>query len=83
MKQTLLLVEDDKNLADGLLVSLEQAGYECLHAELISEVEQYWEKSGFSYLRQTTSRWRFCSTLSELEKNERCSRHTVNGFSYS
>ncbi|MBE5201016.1 DNA-binding response regulator, partial [Vibrio parahaemolyticus] len=31
MKQTLLLVEDDKNLADGLLVSLEQAGYECLH----------------------------------------------------
>ncbi|MEF1174625.1 DNA-binding response regulator, partial [Vibrio sinaloensis] len=23
MKQTLLLVEDDKNLADGLLVSLE------------------------------------------------------------
>ncbi|MCG9555101.1 response regulator transcription factor [Vibrio sp. Isolate31] len=43
MKQTLLLVEDDKNLADGLLVSLEQAGYECLHAELISEVEGYWE----------------------------------------
>lgn len=45
MKQTLLLVEDDKNLADGLLVSLEQAGYVCLHAELISEVEQYWEKA--------------------------------------
>ncbi|MEZ8378420.1 response regulator transcription factor VxrB [Vibrio splendidus] len=45
MKQTLLLVEDDKNLADGLLVSLEQAGYECLHAELISEVESYWEQA--------------------------------------
>ena len=45
MKQTLLLVEDDKNLADGLLVSLEQAGYECFHAESIAEVEQYWEKS--------------------------------------
>ncbi|MEZ8020030.1 response regulator transcription factor VxrB [Vibrio splendidus] len=45
MKQTLLLVEDDKNLADGLLVSLEQAGYECLHAELISEVEGYWDKA--------------------------------------
>ncbi|MFM2599563.1 response regulator transcription factor VxrB [Vibrio fortis] len=45
MKQTLLLVEDDKNLADGLLVSLEQAGYECLHAELISEVERYWEQA--------------------------------------
>tara|TARA_Y100001956_G_scaffold65387_1_gene66309 strand:+ start:251 stop:898 length:648 start_codon:yes stop_codon:yes gene_type:complete len=41
----LLLVEDDKNLADGLLVSLEQAGYECLHAELISEVEGYWEQA--------------------------------------
>ncbi|WED24372.1 response regulator transcription factor [Vibrio sp. JC009] len=45
MKQTLLLVEDDKNLADGLLVSLEQAGYECLHAEKISEVAALWEKS--------------------------------------
>ncbi|MEZ9258609.1 response regulator transcription factor VxrB [Vibrio splendidus] len=45
MKQTLLLVEDDKNLADGLLVSLEQAGYECLHAELISQVEGYWEQA--------------------------------------
>nr|WP_306416748.1 response regulator transcription factor VxrB [Vibrio sp. D420a] len=41
----MLLVEDDKNLADGLLVSLEQAGYECLHAELISEVEGYWEQA--------------------------------------
>ena len=45
MKQTLLLVEDDKNLADGLLVSLEQAGYECLHAETIAEVKQHWEKA--------------------------------------
>lgn len=45
MKQTLLLVEDDKNLADGLLVSLEQAGYNCLHAEKISEVRQYWEQA--------------------------------------
>ncbi|MBD1559073.1 response regulator transcription factor [Vibrio sp. S9_S30] len=45
MKQTLLLVEDDKNLADGLLVSLEQAGYECHHAETISEVSPLWEKA--------------------------------------
>lgn len=45
MKQTLLLVEDDKNLADGLLVSLEQAGYDCLHAETIAGVKQYWEKA--------------------------------------
>lgn len=45
MKQTLLLVEDDKNLADGLLVSLEQAGYECLHAECIAEVADYWPKA--------------------------------------
>lgn len=44
MKQTLLLVEDDRNLADGLLVSLEQAGYECFHAETIAEVAQYWDK---------------------------------------
>lgn len=45
MKQTLLLVEDDKNLADGLLVSLEQAGYDCLHAERIAEVKQHWDKA--------------------------------------
>lgn len=45
MKQTLLLVEDDKNLADGLLVSLEQAGYECLHAETLAEVEPLWEQA--------------------------------------
>ncbi|USD68232.1 response regulator transcription factor VxrB [Vibrio sp. SCSIO 43136] len=44
MKQTLLLVEDDKNLADGLLVSLEQAGYDVLHAETIAEVAPLWEK---------------------------------------
>lgn len=45
MKQTILLVEDDKNLADGLLVSIEQAGYNCLHAEQISEVAPLWEKA--------------------------------------
>ncbi len=45
MKQTLLLVEDDKNLADGLLVSLEQAGYECLHVERIADVEPVWKKA--------------------------------------
>ena len=45
MKQTLLLVEDDKNLADGLLVSLEQAGYECLHVEHIADVESQWKKA--------------------------------------
>ncbi|SHO54507.1 response regulator transcription factor VxrB [Vibrio quintilis] len=45
MKQTLLLVEDDKNLADGLLVSLEQAGYNCLHAETIAEVKPSWEQA--------------------------------------
>ncbi|GLO63666.1 DNA-binding response regulator [Vibrio sp. MACH09] len=45
MKQTLLLVEDDKNLADGLLVSLEQAGYECFHAETLAEVDPLWEKA--------------------------------------
>ncbi len=50
MKQTLLLVEDDKNLADGLLVSLEQAGYECFHAESIAEVAALWEKADLAIL---------------------------------
>lgn len=45
MKPTLLLVEDDKNLADGLLVSLEQAGYQCLHAETIAETDTLWHKA--------------------------------------
>lgn len=45
MKQTLLLVEDDKNLADGLLVSLEQAGYHCYHAETIAQVADLWTKA--------------------------------------
>ncbi|MDV6250146.1 response regulator transcription factor VxrB [Vibrio sp. EA2] len=45
MKQTLLLVEDDKNLADGLLVSLEQAGYECLHVERIADVASQWKNA--------------------------------------
>lgn len=45
MKQTLLLVEDDKNLADGLLVSLEQAGYSCYHAETIARVGDLWDKA--------------------------------------
>ncbi len=44
MKQTLLLVEDDENLADGLLTSLNQAGYECLHAKTIAEVSHLWAK---------------------------------------
>ncbi|WP_086980904.1 response regulator transcription factor [Vibrio aphrogenes] len=45
MKQTLLLVEDDRNLADGLLVSLEQAGYECLHVERAADVAAEWGKA--------------------------------------
>ncbi|MGL6261870.1 response regulator transcription factor VxrB [Vibrio sp. WXL103] len=45
MKQTLLLVEDDRNLADGLLVSLEQAGYNCLHSETIADVAPLWEQA--------------------------------------
>ncbi len=42
---TLLLVEDDANLADGLLASLEQAGYKCLYAPNASEVTQHWENA--------------------------------------
>ncbi|GLR76116.1 response regulator transcription factor [Aliivibrio sifiae] len=42
MKQTILLVEDDKNLADGLIVSLEEAGYHCLHSENAANVSGLW-----------------------------------------
>lgn len=39
---TLLLVEDDANLADGLLASLEQAGYRCLYADSATKVAGLW-----------------------------------------
>ncbi|MEZ8145660.1 response regulator transcription factor [Enterovibrio norvegicus] len=39
---TLLLVEDDANLADGLLASLEQNGYKCLYADCAEKVEALW-----------------------------------------
>ena len=42
MKQTILLVEDDRNLADGLIVSLEEAGYQCLHSENATNVSALW-----------------------------------------
>lgn len=42
MNQTLLLVEDDRNLADGLLESLKQAGYTCLYADCATKVADLW-----------------------------------------
>ncbi|PSW05368.1 response regulator transcription factor [Photobacterium lipolyticum] len=45
MNQTLLLVEDDRNLADGLLESLKQAGYECLYADCATKVAGLWQNA--------------------------------------
>lgn len=45
MKQTILLVEDDKNLADGLIVSLGEAGYRCLHSENAANVSGLWSEA--------------------------------------
>jgi len=42
VNQTLLLVEDDRNLADGLLESLKQAGYTCLYADCANKVADLW-----------------------------------------
>lgn len=42
MNQTLLLVEDDRNLAVGLLESLKEAGYECLYADCATKVADLW-----------------------------------------
>ncbi|ELV8624893.1 two-component system response regulator [Vibrio cidicii] len=70
MKQTLLLVEDDKNLADGLLVSLEQAGYECLHAESISEVEPLWQKADLVILDRQLPDGDSVSYLPEWKKSK-------------
>jgi len=45
VKQTILLVEDDKNLADGLIVSLEEAGYRCLHSDNATNVSSFWAEA--------------------------------------
>ncbi|MBD8511224.1 response regulator transcription factor [Photobacterium sp. WH77] len=45
MNQTLLLVEDDRNLADGLLECLKEAGYECLYADCATNVENLWAQA--------------------------------------
>ncbi|WP_318483119.1 response regulator transcription factor [Photobacterium leiognathi] len=45
MNQTLLLVEDDRNLADGLLDCLTQAGYNCLYADCASKVDALWKEA--------------------------------------
>lgn len=45
MKHTILLVEDDKNLADGLIVSLEEAGYRCLHSDNATNVSSFWAEA--------------------------------------
>lgn len=44
-QETLLLVEDDANLADGLLASLEQAGYQCLYADCAAKVSALWPQA--------------------------------------
>lgn len=42
---TLLLVEDDVNLADGLLASIEQNGYKCLYANCAEKVKPLWAQA--------------------------------------
>jgi DNA-binding response OmpR family regulator len=42
VNQTLLLVEDNHNLAAGLLESLKQAGYNCLYADCAEAVSKLW-----------------------------------------
>nr|WP_086937923.1 response regulator transcription factor [Thaumasiovibrio occultus] len=45
MNQTLLLVEDDNNLAIGLIAVLKDAGYTCLHADCATAVAPLWDKA--------------------------------------
>ncbi len=45
MSQTLLLVEDDSNLAVGLLAILRDAGYQCLHADCATAVAPLWSQA--------------------------------------
>lgn len=65
MTQTILLVEDDAALADGIRFALEREGYRILHAGTIAEAELLWhdanlvlldvtlpDGSGFAFCRQ-------------------------------
>ena len=45
MQQTILLVDDDKNLADDLLVTLEQSGYDILYVQRAVDVAPQWQKA--------------------------------------
>ncbi|WP_413112863.1 response regulator transcription factor [Thaumasiovibrio sp. DFM-14] len=45
MNQKLLLVEDDMNLAVGLLAVLKDAGYDCVHAECAEAVPALWNSA--------------------------------------
>ncbi|MGF1909724.1 response regulator transcription factor [Vibrio kasasachensis] len=43
MKKKILLVEDDRNLAEGLIKILTKSGYECLVSNCLSDVSLYWQ----------------------------------------
>lgn len=45
MNQTILLVEDDQNLAEGLKNILTSSGYDCLYANCASQVESKWKNA--------------------------------------
>jgi two-component system alkaline phosphatase synthesis response regulator PhoP len=48
--KTILLVEDDSNLADGLLMNLEAEGFQVVHVDHGSEVLEVFEKGNFGLI---------------------------------
>ena len=48
--KTILLVEDDKNLADGLLLNLEAEGYQTVHVDNGAEVKQAVDNGNFDLI---------------------------------
>lgn len=68
MKQTILLVEDDKNLADGLIVSLEEAGYRCLHSENATQVSELWGEADIVILDRQLPEGDSLTWLSQWKK---------------
>ncbi|MUI54315.1 response regulator transcription factor [Aliivibrio fischeri] len=68
MKQTILLVEDDKNLADGLIVSLEEAGYRCLHSENAANVSGLWSEADIVILDRQLPEGDSLTWLSQWKK---------------
>lgn len=68
IQATILLVEDDSNLADGLLASIGQNGYKCLYADCATKVKSLWAKADLIILDRQLAEGDSLEMLSNWKK---------------